>query len=109
MGRIYLPCEDFRKFGLDANALSNGNAATLMRPLLEFEADRARKLYYAADDLLPLIDEDSQPALWTLVEIYHRLLDRIAARQYDVFGERVSLSTAEKVGILAKGFVRRLT
>jgi phytoene synthase len=109
MGRIYLPCEDFRKFGLDAEALSNGNAATAMRPLLEFEADRARKLYYAADDLLPLIDEDSQPALWTLVEIYHRLLDRIAARQYDVFTERVSLSTAEKVGILAKGFVRRLT
>jgi phytoene synthase len=109
MGRIYLPCEDFRKFELDASALSNGNAATLMRPLLEFEADRARKLYYAADDLLPLIDEDSQPALWTLVEIYHRLLDRIAARKYDVFSERVSLSTGEKLGILAKGFVRRLT
>ena len=109
MGRVYLPCEDFRKFGLDATALTNGNAATAMRPLLEFEADRARKLYYAADDLLPLIDEDSQPALWTLVEIYHRLLDRIAARQYDVFSERVSLSTAEKLGILAKGFVRRLT
>jgi len=109
MGRMYLPCEDFRNFELDASALSNGNAAALMRPLLEFEADRARKLYYAADDLLPLIDEDSQPALWTLVEIYHRLLDRIATRQYDVFTERVSLSTAEKVGILAKGFVRRLT
>jgi phytoene synthase len=109
MGRIYLPCEDFRNFELDASALSNGNAPTLMRPLLEFEADRARKLYYAADDLIPLIDEDSRAALWTLVEIYHRLLDRIAARQYDVFTERVSLSTAEKIGILAKGFVRRLT
>jgi len=108
MGRVYLPREHFRKFGLDASALTNGNAATAMRPLLEFEADRARKLYYAADDLLPLIDEDSQPALWTLVEIYHRLLDRIAARQYDVFSERVSLSTAEKLRILAEGFVRRL-
>ena len=109
MGRIYLPCEDFRKFGMDASVLSHDDVATTMRPLLEFEADRARKLYYAADDLLPLIDEDSQPALWTLVEIYRRLLDRIAARQYDVFTERVSLSTAEKLGILAKGFMRRLT
>jgi len=109
MGRVYLPCEDFRKFGMDASVLSHDDVATTMRPLLEFEADRARKLYYAADDLLPLIDEDSQPALWTLVEIYRRLLDRIAARQYDVFTERVSLSTAEKLGILAKGFMRRLT
>jgi len=43
------------------------------------------------------------------VQIYHRLLDRIAERGYDVFTEKVRLSTAEKLGILAKGFVRRLT
>ena len=67
------------------------------------------KYYRSAEELLPLIDDDSQPALWTLVEIYRRLLERIAARNYDVFSERVQLSTGEKVGILAKGFVRRLT
>jgi phytoene synthase len=77
--------------------------------VLEFEAERARELYRSGEELIPLIDDDSQPALWALVEIYHRLLDRIASRQYDVFSQRVSLSTAEKLGILAKGFVRRLT
>ena len=80
-----------------------------IRPVLEFEAQRAREYYRSADELLPLIDEDSQPALWTLVEIYRRLLERIVARNYDVFSERVRLSTAEKVGVLAKGFLRRLT
>jgi phytoene synthase len=109
MGRVYLPCEDFRRFGLEASALNNGNAAATFRPLLEFEADRARKLYRSADELIPLIDDDSQPALWTLAEIYRRLLDRIAAQGYDVFSRRVSLSRAEKVGILARGLVRRLT
>ena len=67
-----------------------------LRPVLEFEAQRAREYYRSADELLPLIDDDSQPALWTLVEIYRRLLERIAARNYDVFSERVKLSTAEK-------------
>jgi phytoene synthase len=109
LGRVYLPSEDLRRFGVDEHAMTNGNAAAAFRPVLEFEAQRARELYRSADELLPLIDDDSQPALWTLVEIYRRLLDRIAARQYDVFSERVRLSTAEKVGILAKGFVRRLT
>jgi 15-cis-phytoene synthase len=109
LGRVYLPGEDLRRFGADANALNNGNAATSLRPVLEFEADRAREYYRSAEELLPLIDDDSQPALWTLVEIYRRLLQRIAARNYDVFSERVSLSTAEKVGVLARGFVRRLT
>ena len=109
MGRVYLPCEDFRRFRLDPAALDNANAAEEFRPLLQFEADRARKLYYAAGDLLPLIDDDSQPALWTLVEIYRRLLERIAERNYDVFSQRVALSRGEKIGILARGFLRRLT
>ena len=109
LGRVYLPGEDLRRFGVEASALNNGNAATSLRPVLEFEAERARDYYRSAEELLPLIDDDSQPALWTLVEIYRRLLQRIAARNYDVFSERVSLSTAEKVGVLARGFVRRLT
>jgi phytoene synthase len=57
---------------------------------------------------LPLIDEDSQPALWTLVEIYQRLLEKIIARGYDVFTERVRLSSAEKLAVMVKGFARRV-
>ena len=109
MGRVYLPREDLCRFGVEAKALTNGNAAAIFRPVLEFEAQRARELYRSADELLPLVDDDSQPALWTLVEVYRRLLERISARGFDVFTERVKLSTLEKVGILAKGFVRRLT
>ncbi len=109
LGRVYLPSEDLQRFGVEAIALTNGNAATAFRPVLEFEAQRARDYYRSAEELLPLIDDDSQPALWTLVEIYRRLLERIAARGYDVFTERVRLTAAEKVLVLAKGFVRRLT
>ena len=77
-------------------------------PLLEFEAERARELYRAADQLLPLIDEDSRPALWVLVEIYRRLLEKIAARGYNVFGKKIQVSRQEKLGVLARGFLRRL-
>jgi phytoene synthase len=109
LGRVYLPREDFARFGLDVRAMTNGSAPETLRPVLEFEALRARGFYRAADDLLPLIDEDSRPALWTLVEIYRRLLERIIARNYDVFTEKVSLSTAEKLSVFGKGFWRRLT
>ena len=109
LGRVYLPSEDLHRFGVEASALRNGNAANSLRPVLEFEAERAREYYRAAEELLPLIDDDSQAALWTLVEIYRRLLERIASRNYDVFSGRIRLSTAEKVSVLARGFVRRLT
>jgi phytoene synthase len=106
MGRVYLPREDFARFGLDVHAMTNGSAPTELRPLLEFEAMRAKEFYRSAEKLLPLIDENSQAALWTLVEIYRRLLDRIIARNYDVFSERVRLSTGEKLRVMAKGFLR---
>jgi phytoene synthase len=108
LGRVYLPREDFARFGIDVHALTNGSTPTSMRPLLEFEALRARGYYSAAQELLPLIDEDSQPALWTLVEIYQRLLEKIIARGYDVFTERVRLSSAEKLAVMVKGFARRV-
>ncbi len=79
------------------------------RPLLEMEADRAREYYLSADELIPLIDEDSQPALWVLVTIYRRLLEKIAKRKFDVFAGKIRLTTREKLAILGKGFVKRLT
>jgi phytoene synthase len=73
------------------------------------EAQRAREYYRAGDALIPLIEEDSQPALWVLLTIYRRLLDKIESRQYDVFSGKVALSTREKLVILGKGFLKRLS
>jgi phytoene synthase len=109
MGRIYIPKEDLDHFGLTAQDLVAGTDVVRIRPLLEMQANRAREFYKSATKLLPLVDDDSEGALWTLVTIYHRLLDRIVERNYDVFNERVRLSTAEKSGILFRGFLRRLT
>jgi phytoene synthase len=113
MGRIYLPAEDLERFGhspaeLDPARLQNGFDASSFRPLLEFEADRARELYRAAEQLLPMIDEESRPALWVLVEIYRRLLNKVAARGYNVFGKKIRLSRREKLSVLARGLWRRL-
>jgi phytoene synthase len=38
-----------------------------------------------------------------LVTIYRGLLERIVARNYDVFSERVSVPTSRKLMILAEG------
>ncbi len=109
MGRVYLPEDDLAKFGIAPTELCEPTDVARFRPLLSLEADRAREFYRAADDLVPLIDEDSQPALWVLVTIYRRLLEKIAQRQYDVFSVKVRLTVPEKLRILGKGFFKRLT
>jgi phytoene synthase len=109
MGRVYLPEEDLAKFGLSAADLLSNPDTTRFRPLLTLEADRAREFYQAGDRLISYISEDSQPALWVLVNIYRSLLEKIAERQYDVFSGKVSLTVSEKLRILGKGFLQRLT
>ena len=107
MGRVYLPAEDLAQFDLASADLASPDLARI-RPLLAMEADRARECYRAGEELIPLVSEDSQPALWVLITIYRRLLEKIALRQYDVFGERVQLTVREKLSVLGKGFVRRM-
>ena len=107
MGRIYFPAEDLARFDLSVADFASPQVEH-MRPLLELEAERARQLYQSGEELIPFVTEDSQPALWTLITIYRRLLEKIAGRQYDVISSRVRLSTFEKLTILAKGFLKRL-
>jgi len=108
MGRIYLPEEDLAKFGLSAAELLATPDPARFRPVLALEADRAREFYSAGEELIPYVAEDSQPALWVLVTIYRRLLERIAEKQYDVFTAKTSLSRWEKLRILGKGFLKRV-
>ncbi len=113
MGRIYIPEEDLARTNLTAAnfvpaALADAAQAQTLRPALEYEAERARKYYESAKWLMELIHEDSRAALWVLVEIYSRLLRKIAERNYDVLTERVRLRTWEKLKVLGRGFVMRI-
>ncbi len=108
MGRIYLPAEDLASFKVAAEEFRQTEIPERLRWLLAAESDRAREYYGAARDLMPLIEEDSRPALWVLVSIYARLLEKIAERKYDVFGKKIGLTVREKVLILGKGLLKRL-
>ena len=106
-GRIYLPLQDLTAGRVEVKQLLQvvrREAETkVVRSLLAQEAARALVYYAAAEELLPLIDRDSRAALWVLVTIYRGLLERIMAKNYDVFSERVSVPTSRKLLILAQG------
>ena len=111
-GRVYLPEEDLSRFGFNVSDFLDHGGARLdqsrLGPLLEFEAQRAREYYRSATELIPLIHEDSRSALWVMVTIYRRLLDRIAERKFDVLRGRVRLSSPEKLAILGSGMLKSL-
>lgn len=108
--RVYLPLEDLDAHGVLLDALLHRSAvsgpSTNERALLAEIAARAESYYQSAEKLLPLIDRESRPALRVLVSIYHDLLKRIERADYDVFAQRVSVPTAQKLSILAGGLMR---
>ncbi len=111
-GRIYLPLDDLDRYGVrieDLAALRDGDHLTLnQRELLESLANRAEDCYKSGDQLLPLIDADSRPALWVLITIYHCLLRRIERRDYDVFSQRVRVPLSTRLSILFRGLLQVL-
>jgi phytoene synthase len=103
--RVYLPAEDLRRFGVTEEDLRVGNRSEAFVRLMRFEAARAREYYSQSQPLLDLIHPRSRRALWALISIYSRLLDRIERSNYDVFSRRVRLSPMEKSWIVVRALV----
>lgn len=108
--RVYLPLKDLAAHNVSLESLfhhAKGTPPTANeRALLAEIGNRAEAYYKSAQSLLPLIDRESRPALWVLVSIYHALLKRIRAADYNVFSRRASVPVVQKVGILVMGMSR---
>jgi len=108
LGRVYLPQEDLRRFGVREEDLDADRPGERVRDLVRFEVERARALYAEArsDRALPADERRRIYPLESIVRIYSRLLDRIEARGHDVFSERVRLPGWRK-GLLGLGTLLR--
>ena len=105
-GRIYLPLEDLKQFGVEEEELLAGRYSPRLGALLAFECGRARAFYLRAHGTLPRGDRRSLAVAEAMCAIYERLLHRIEARRFDVFGRRIGLPAYEKVGLAAFGWAR---
>lgn len=93
-GRVYLPQEDLRRFGLGDDPLAA--APETVEQLVRFEAARAREWFDRGLELLPLLDGRSSSCVLAMTGIYRRILDRIEENPLEVAQHRVSVPTWEK-------------
>jgi 15-cis-phytoene synthase len=119
-GRVYLPGEDLRRFGvLDAAdreqmAARAGHLAALvatdgegLAELVRFEAERAQRWFDRGLQLVPQLDRRSGACVSAMAGIYHRLLQRIAADPAAALRSRTSLSTGEKLLVALRSIAGR--
>jgi 15-cis-phytoene synthase len=96
-GRIYLPLEDLRRFDCGEEDVLSGHYSGRVGALMAFECGRARAYYLRASAALGAEDRASLAAAEAMRLIYMRLLNRIEARHFDVFGAKVTVPRYEKV------------
>jgi phytoene synthase len=105
-GRIYLPQEDLARCGYTEQELTRGVYNDAFLRVMQFEGERARAYYQEAVRNLAPEDRRSLAAAEAMRLIYWRLLDKLIAERFAVFGKRVALPNSYKICLALAAWVR---
>lgn len=105
-GRIYLPLEDLRRFGMTPDDLHARQATPAVRELLRFEIVRTRELYRHACTAIPLLHPTSRECIHVAITLYGEILDAIEAADHDVFSRRAKVGKARRLQVAGPAAVR---
>ncbi len=97
IGRVYLPQDELRRFGVTEAGLREGKVDGAFRALMMFQIERARELYAEAERGIPLLAPDTRFTVLLAARLYARILEEIERADYDVFTRRAHLSFAQKI------------
>jgi squalene synthase HpnC len=101
-GRIYLPLEDMRRFGVSEDDLAAQKNSAAFGDLMRFEVERAREWFQRGWPLSGKVDR----ALALDIELFSRggqeILRAIERQGYAVLGRRPAISKSRKLALLAR-------
>jgi squalene synthase HpnC len=107
-GRIYLPLEDFAKFGVTERELAERDPTPQFLAMMKFEVDRARDWFHRGLPLAKNVDR----RLALDIELFSRgglaILRAIEKQNYDVLTSRPVISKRRKVLLLARAALGNL-
>jgi phytoene synthase len=106
MGRIYLPQEDLRRFGIGEAQMLAGNPGDGWNALVKFEAQRARSLFKTGYEVLRYVPRRPAACVQTMAGIYERLLRKIERDPRLPLRERAALSKGEKLQVVLESWLR---
>ncbi|HXG67165.1 MAG TPA: presqualene diphosphate synthase HpnD [Blastocatellia bacterium] len=105
-GRIYIPLEDLEQFGYSQKDLHANLYNAPFIELMKYEHRRAKYYFDRAAASLPEADRNSLFAAEIMGTIYRELLDGIAAAQYDVFRNRITVPKMRRMKIALNLWLR---
>ncbi|MBN1447171.1 MAG: presqualene diphosphate synthase HpnD [Bacteroidetes bacterium] len=107
IGRIYIPKEDFDRFGYSYDELLGHRYNERFVDLMRFQTQRARSYYGRARASLAHEDHAAFFAARIMDRIYFRILDKIEKKEFALFDERISISGFSKFRIAVAEYFSR--
>src|SRR6185295_17880598 len=106
-GRIYLPLEELRRHRVGEEEILRGEYSPRFRELAADVARRARHHYRLARESLPAEDRRAMAAAELMGSVYWRLLQKLEARQFNVFGPKPTrVSKGQKILLILRTWLR---
>ncbi len=105
-GRIYLPQDELRRFGLSDSDILQGKNSPAFQALMQFQYTRATACYAQALASLPVQARRAQRPGLVMAAIYRTLLDEIQRADFPVLNTRVSLTPLRKLWLAGKTWLR---
>jgi phytoene synthase len=106
-GRIYLPLQECRRFGVDPEEILKGQYSQRYFRLAHSIGAEARKYYSLARETLPREDRRSMATAELMGSVYWRLFQKLEKRHYNVFGHgQTRLTKAQKLLLIARMWFR---
>ena len=107
-GRLYLPAEEMKQFGVREEDLTTGAVTAEFVELMKFQIRRARVLYKRADAGVPqLINDGSRFCVMLMGRTYAEILSAIEVNGYDTLSRRAYVPLSRKVRIGMKSYLER--
>jgi phytoene synthase len=105
-GRIYLPADELASYGVTPADLTDGRRSQAFVRMMQYQAARARSHYLRARASLSSYERSKLVIAEIMGDIYYALLERIEARDFDVFGAKTTVSRRDKMRIALGNFAR---
>ena len=103
-GRVYFPVDELDAFGV---SIRDRRVTPEWREFCRFQIDRIRRLYISADQGIRHLPAESRPSIQAARVLYSEILDKIEARGYDVFTDRVRVRLSRKLYVGLRELARR--
>jgi phytoene synthase len=107
-GRVYLPQNELAQFGVDREMLDARKLTPEITAALKFQIERVRQLQREATPGILQLEPSSRPCIEAASELYCGIVDEVEAIGYDIFNKRAKTSTARRMRVAGKAYVKAI-